>query len=150
MVLTPSSWSFLAYSTSWLIRSPFVLTSTWRDPSPFAFRTKSNRSLRIVGSPPENWSAVAGSGLVTRRFSSIPTTCSFVGSYTYPAAAALAKQTGHLRLHLFVTSIIASAVCDLCSGQMPQSRGQFLTVLVRGFSIPSPSYLNFSARTYWS
>src|SRR3972149_7945208 len=120
---------------------PFVLTSTWRKPSSFAFRTRANRSLRIVGSPPENCSALAGTGLFARRFSSIPVTCSLVGSYTYPAAAALAKHTGHVRLHLFVTSIIASAVWDLCSGQMPQSWGQFLAVFVLGFSMPSPSYL---------
>ena len=41
----------------------------------------------------------------------------------------MAKQTGHLRLHLFVTSIMARAVWDLCSGQMPQSNGQLLTLL---------------------
>ena len=78
----------------------------------------------MVGSPPENCSAVAGTGLLLRRFSSMPVICSAVGSYTYPAADALAKQTGHFRLQRFVTSMIARAVWDLCSGQMPQSYGQ--------------------------
>ena len=100
----------------------------------------------MVGSPPENCKAVAGTGSFCLRFSSIPRISSRDGSYTYPAWAALAKQTGHLRLHRFVTSMMAKAVCDLCWGQIPQSSGQLSSVLVRGFLRPSPSYRNFSAR----
>ena len=37
-------------------------------------------------------------------------TSSFEGSYTYPAAAALTKQTGHFRLQRLVTSMMARAV----------------------------------------
>jgi len=70
----------------------------------------SKRSLRIVGSPPENCMAGGGTGSLRLKFSIISMICSFEGSYTYPAAAALAKQTGHLRLHRFVTSMIARAV----------------------------------------
>ena len=89
--------------------------------------------------------AGGGTGLLFLRFSSISKICSFVGSYTYPAVAALAKQTGHVRLHLLVISMIASPVCDLCSGHIPQSYGQPSFVSVRGLASPVPSALNVSA-----
>mgnify|MGYP007097272628 CR=1 FL=1 len=65
-----------------------------------------------------------------------------------PACAALAKHTGHVRLHLLVTSIMASPVWLLCSGQIPQSYGQPFLVSVRGFSNPVPTCRNSVALWY--
>jgi len=115
-----------------------------------AFIISSKRSFRIVGSPPLNCRAGGATGLLFLRFSSISKICCFVGSYTYPAAAALAKQTGQVRLHLLVMSIMASPVWLLCSGQIPQSRGQPSFVSVLGFSSPVPSALMVSALWYCS
>ena len=49
---------------------------------------------------------------------------SCVGSYNLPDAAALAKQIGHFKLHLLVTSINPNTVEVSWFSQSPQSFGQ--------------------------
>src|SRR3990170_1132767 len=66
--------------------------------------------------------------------------CSNVGSNTYPAAFAFAKQIGHFRLHRFVRSRL----------QSPHSYGQTFASTIEGFSRPTPSKAQFSALRYIS
>ena len=62
-----------------------------------------------MGSPPANWTAVHLMGFSDLRATSMSWTCSYEGSYTYPASFALAKQIGQFMLHLFVRSRFAIA-----------------------------------------
>jgi len=64
----------------------------------------------MVGSPPENCTAGAGTGFSFRSTCIIFTISSKVGSYTKPQARAFAKQKSQLRLHRLVRSIFASSV----------------------------------------
>jgi hypothetical protein len=65
----------------------------------------SGKSGRTVGSPPEYWIAGVGTGRLSRKFFNILRISSWVGSNNVPDSAAFAKHIGHLKLHLFVTSI---------------------------------------------
>ncbi len=103
---------------------PLVAACKWVKPISLAiFRISMNLGW-IVGSPPENCTTRPSTGLSLRSAISMVRTCSMSGSYRYPAAFALAKQTGQVRLQRLVRSTLASALCEVCSEHSPQSSGQ--------------------------
>ncbi len=84
---------------------PFVLSSIPQKPFSRPMRMISGRSLRHVGSPPVSCTApsVPTASAMTSYMAPIS---SMLGSCS--SVSALMKHTGHLRLHIHVTSISSS------------------------------------------
>src|SRR5438093_10952315 len=99
---------------------------------------------------PANCIAATGIGLWARRTANSYTICSNVGSNTYPAAFALAKQIGHLRLQRFVRSMLHSEVAEEWRLHRPHSYGHTLASTICGFSSPTPTKAQSAALRYTS
>ena len=136
--LSPASFRRTAYSGSFARRIPFVFN--WKNGKPFSFprRMISSRSLRTEGSPPESWILNGPPQAIMESYHS-PISAS-EGSFTSSPSPALAKQTGQLRLHRFVTSSKTQQVCCRCSGQSPQSYGQPFSTCIAGFFCTEGSF----------
>ena len=100
--------------------SPFVFSSMPQKPFSRPMRIISGRSLRQVGSPPVSWTAPSvPTALAMTSYMALIS--SIVGSCS--SVSALMKHTGHLRLHIHVTSISSSVPRRSWRAHVPHPNG---------------------------